>query len=302
MCAKHYIPVSSVPLFPITIPPPPSSPLFPYTTLFRSRPVQRRASREMPAAPDQRDAIVQRPRLILPELDRRVQPRDPLPIRRVQQDRRVERVTPLHHRAVEVRMRDSDNCDATERPHGCNGIVVNERRRIPQHVATRRTHEQRALPDREMRPRTDSDQTRLLLADLVPAFLPQLLQRRPLLSLPADVLPLVETDETRRRRRIAVRVLRATRDADRAQCASPAHPKAARIRRCNIAAPRVVAPPRSPAAARQVVYSRACPFLLTLGRMSTYENILETIGNTPVVRIGRLAPPDVALFVKIEAF
>src|SRR5687767_5740846 len=36
--------------------------------------------------------------------------------------------------------------------------------------------------------------------------------------------------------------------------------------------------------------------------MSTYENILETIGNTPVVRIGRLAPPDVALFVKIEAF
>src|SRR5688500_19895339 len=77
MCAKHYIPVSSVPLFPITIPPPPSSPLFPYTTLFRSRPVQRRASREMPAAPDQRDAIVQRPRLILPELVRRVQPRDP---------------------------------------------------------------------------------------------------------------------------------------------------------------------------------------------------------------------------------
>jgi cysteine synthase A len=33
-----------------------------------------------------------------------------------------------------------------------------------------------------------------------------------------------------------------------------------------------------------------------------YSNILETIGHTPVVRINRLAPPGVNLFVKIEAF
>jgi len=33
-----------------------------------------------------------------------------------------------------------------------------------------------------------------------------------------------------------------------------------------------------------------------------FVNILETVGNTPVVRIGKLAPPDVQLFVKIEAF
>ncbi len=33
-----------------------------------------------------------------------------------------------------------------------------------------------------------------------------------------------------------------------------------------------------------------------------FENILETVGNTPVVRIGKLAPPHVDLFVKIEAF
>src|SRR6476661_3902639 len=33
-----------------------------------------------------------------------------------------------------------------------------------------------------------------------------------------------------------------------------------------------------------------------------FANILETIGNTPVVHIGKLAPPDVNLFVKIEAF
>jgi cysteine synthase A len=33
-----------------------------------------------------------------------------------------------------------------------------------------------------------------------------------------------------------------------------------------------------------------------------YNNILETVGNTPVVRINRLAPPGVNLYVKIEAF
>ncbi len=33
-----------------------------------------------------------------------------------------------------------------------------------------------------------------------------------------------------------------------------------------------------------------------------YQSILETVGNTPVVRINRLAPQGVNLFVKIEAF
>src|SRR3974390_1514522 len=33
-----------------------------------------------------------------------------------------------------------------------------------------------------------------------------------------------------------------------------------------------------------------------------YQNILETVGHTPVVRINRLAPAGVNLFVKVEAF
>src|SRR5438270_8921258 len=36
--------------------------------------------------------------------------------------------------------------------------------------------------------------------------------------------------------------------------------------------------------------------------MSKYQSILETVGNTPVVRINNLAPPGVDLYVKIEAF
>ncbi len=36
--------------------------------------------------------------------------------------------------------------------------------------------------------------------------------------------------------------------------------------------------------------------------MSRFQNILETVGNTPVVKINKLAPSGVNLFVKIEAF
>ena len=33
-----------------------------------------------------------------------------------------------------------------------------------------------------------------------------------------------------------------------------------------------------------------------------YASVLETIGNTPVIKINRLAPPDINLYVKMEAF
>src|SRR6476469_1298977 len=33
-----------------------------------------------------------------------------------------------------------------------------------------------------------------------------------------------------------------------------------------------------------------------------FESILGTVGNTPVIRINKLAPPGVNLFVKVEAF
>jgi cysteine synthase A len=36
--------------------------------------------------------------------------------------------------------------------------------------------------------------------------------------------------------------------------------------------------------------------------MAVYDNILQTVGDTPIVRINRLGPPGVNLFVKIEAF
>src|ERR1035441_9102074 len=39
------------------------------------------------------------------------------------------------------------------------------------------------------------------------------------------------------------------------------------------------------------------------GRMGRrYANILETVGNTPVVKINRLVPDGINLYVKVEAF
>ncbi len=36
--------------------------------------------------------------------------------------------------------------------------------------------------------------------------------------------------------------------------------------------------------------------------MTRYANILDTIGNTPLVRLNRLAPDHVNLYVKMESF
>src|SRR5262252_7955538 len=36
--------------------------------------------------------------------------------------------------------------------------------------------------------------------------------------------------------------------------------------------------------------------------MARFENILGTVGNTPVVKINRLSPKGIDLYVKIEAF
>ena len=36
--------------------------------------------------------------------------------------------------------------------------------------------------------------------------------------------------------------------------------------------------------------------------MARYENILETIGNTPLVKLQKLAPRGVNVYVKVESF
>jgi cysteine synthase A len=35
--------------------------------------------------------------------------------------------------------------------------------------------------------------------------------------------------------------------------------------------------------------------------MARYDSVLETIGNTPLIRLSRLAPPGVSVYVKLES-
>lgn len=36
--------------------------------------------------------------------------------------------------------------------------------------------------------------------------------------------------------------------------------------------------------------------------MALYDSILDTVGNTPIVRLQRLAPPQVSVYAKVESF
>jgi len=40
----------------------------------------------------------------------------------------------------------------------------------------------------------------------------------------------------------------------------------------------------------------------TSGQGRTYESLLDTVGNTPCIRVNNLAPSDIRLYVKAEFF
>ena len=41
---------------------------------------------------------------------------------------------------------------------------------------------------------------------------------------------------------------------------------------------------------------------ITNGRGMRYDSVLDTVGNTPSIRINRIAPDNVTVYVKFEAF
>ena len=56
------------------------------------------------------------------------------------------------------------------------------------------------------------------------------------------------------------------------------------------------------ALSKRAYYYNAAEPLLERKTMARYQNILQTVGHTPVVRINRLAPSHVNLWAKVEAF
>ena len=130
----------------------------------------------------------------------------------VQVDGRVEGAAPLDHRRVVVRVGDGDRRRARRAPRpprrvASSSSVMQSHSTLPAGAL----HQQRALADGELRLGADAEQAvALVLRARGVAWRAQLLERRPALAAPADVLPLVLADRAalpaaRRSRRTACR-------------------------------------------------------------------------------------------------
>src|SRR5690606_4461429 len=100
--------------------------------------------------------------------------------------------------------------------HARHRPVVDQGDAVPEQVAAGRTHQQRALADREARLGTDPEQAFGLRLDAVAVRAAQRLERGPLLPAAADVLALVLADRAAVGLARRVGELGATGDADEA--------------------------------------------------------------------------------------
>jgi len=171
-------------------------------------PMQHRSTRKMPAAADQRDALLQLESFALPELDAAIRLPHPFGVIGVEINRHVpERLTPIDKRRVEVRMRNRDGAQSAKPIDDSNGGVINQRDAIPQDVTFRRAQQQRTLADGKLRRRADADQARFVLAESIVVRNPQPLQRCPRLPLGRDELALVFAHRAVGRGSISGRIL-----------------------------------------------------------------------------------------------
>ena len=154
--------------------------------------------------------------------DRRIRPHHPLPLGLVQVDRAAERVRPLDHRAVVVRMRDRDRGEAALAVDALDELVVEERDAVPEDVAGRALDEQRALADRERRRAADAEHA-AVVADVGLVVVDEVLPAQPDLPVVVrDVLPRVLADRAGARRLVGGGYCVAARLAEVVVTAAPA--------------------------------------------------------------------------------
>ncbi len=127
-------------------------------------------------------------------------------------NRTIEGARPLAHGGVEMRMRNRDRMDATETLDRRHGGGIERGDAVPQQIAARRAHQQRALADGKTG--ADAEHARLVFAVAVHFALRQRLERGPALAAGRDILPLLLADAALRRRLVARRKLRAAGGAD----------------------------------------------------------------------------------------
>ena len=115
-----------------------------------------------------------------------------------------------------MRVRDRDRPHGAARGDGLDCGVVDERDHVPDHVPLVRLDEQQPLTDPDLRLDADAEVAGVL-ANVGAALGPELLERRPALTVEPDVLPFVVADRAALRRRFALAELRRAGQADRVQ-------------------------------------------------------------------------------------
>ena len=93
-----------------------------------------------------------------------------------------ERLAPLHHRSVILRVGDRDRRDAAQSLQHIDCGVVDQGKTLPQHVACRRVRKDRALPYAECRGGLDRRKPGRETAELVAVRVPKPLQGGPALA------------------------------------------------------------------------------------------------------------------------
>jgi len=99
-------------------------------------------------------------------------------------------------------------------PDHFDEAVINQRYAVPQDVAIGVCDQQRPLADGKRRFHADPVEAQFLQSDGILMRLPQIIERRPLLTLPTDVLPLVSANVALLGRLVALGELGAAGGAD----------------------------------------------------------------------------------------
>ena len=127
----------------------------------RPAPVTDRPALEVAAQADQLELLPDLEPVARPQLDAVARAHDPLAVGLVEQDPRVERVRPVDHARVVVRVRDRDRVDRPVRGHRARRLRPWRGHAVPQQPAGR----ERPLTDREARLHRQAEQPGLLLGD-----------------------------------------------------------------------------------------------------------------------------------------
>jgi hypothetical protein len=115
-----------------------------------------------------------------------------------------------------MRVGDRDRPDRAARGDGLDRDLVDERDHVPDHVPLIRLDQEQPLADPDLRLDADTEIAGVL-ANVGAPLGPQLLERRPVLTVEPDVLALVLADRAAFGRRLALGELRRTGQADRVQ-------------------------------------------------------------------------------------